>query len=76
MELDLHGLNVEEATIQILTTLFSFDNDEFSYELTVITGHGTSAMKITLLNIIDEESYKYSYNEINNGGAFIIRKRN
>lgn len=76
MELDLHGLNVEEATIQILTTLFSFDNDEFSYELTVITGNGTSAMKITLLNIIDEESHKYSYNEINNGGAFIIRKRN
>lgn len=76
MELDLHGLSVEEATSQILMILFSFDNDEFSDELIIVTGHGLNAMKTTFLNIIDDEAHKYTYQQINNGGSFIIKKRN
>ncbi len=74
MELDLHGYNVEDATAAIMSFLFSFYSNLNEEEATVITGNGQGAMKTTFLDIMDDESDKYSYTATNNGGSYIIRK--
>ncbi|MGL5205357.1 MAG: Smr/MutS family protein [Metamycoplasmataceae bacterium] len=73
MELDLHGYNVEDATSAIMMIFISFKESEYETELIVITGKGTQAMKITFLNLIDQEDELY-YEEINGGGSFIVKK--
>ncbi|MGL5617588.1 MAG: hypothetical protein ACRCWU_00840 [Metamycoplasmataceae bacterium] len=73
MQLDLHGYNIEAATSTIMMAFLSFLNDEYATELMVITGKGTQAMKITFLNLIDQENDLF-YEEINGGGSFIVKK--
>ncbi|MGL5732502.1 MAG: Smr/MutS family protein [Metamycoplasmataceae bacterium] len=74
MELDLHGYNVEDATAAIMMAFFSFQSSEYQTELLVITGKGTHAIRVTFLNLIDQENDLY-YEEINGGGSFIVKKR-
>ncbi|MGL6125386.1 MAG: Smr/MutS family protein [Metamycoplasmataceae bacterium] len=74
MKLDLHGFSVEEATAQITMAFFSFKNNEYETELTIITGKGTGAMQTTFLNLIEEEATDFYCEEINGGGAYIVKK--
>ncbi len=74
MELDLHGLSVEEATSKILLELMSFTSNEYETELLVITGRGTGAMQTTFLNMMDE------YHDLHcveiNSGSYLVTKTN
>ncbi len=74
MELDLHGLSVEEATSKISLELFSFTSNEYESELLVITGRGMGAMQITFLNMIDEYDNLHCV-EIN-PGLYSVTKTN
>ncbi len=73
MKLDLHGLNVEEATSKITLGLFSFIQDDYETELTVITGKGTGTIQTTFLNLMEEEDSLFC-TEINGGGAYLVQK--
>ncbi len=72
MTLDLHGLNVEEATSKITLELFSFKNNEYETELKVITGKGTGTLQITFLDLMDQED-SLSCKEIN-PGLYLVKK--
>ncbi|MGL4343370.1 MAG: Smr/MutS family protein [Metamycoplasmataceae bacterium] len=72
MELDLHGLSVVEATSRVVSALFSFEEQDYEDELIIICGKGTGAIKISVIEILDEEDYYYE--EINDGGAIRVGK--
>ena len=74
MELDLHGLSVEEATSRISMSLWSFEQDDYETELRVITGRGTGAMQTTFLNIVDEHDNLQCV-EVNSG-SYLVTKTN
>lgn len=59
MTIDLHGYNVEETTSMVLNALFHFENDPFDSVLKIITGKGSGAVKLTVLNLLDEENWIY-----------------
>lgn len=69
MNIDLHGLNVEEATAVLMNALFSFSSS-FDYKLEIITGKGEGILKMTVLNILDDEGYEYKSEE----GRVIVYK--
>ncbi|APJ38587.1 Smr/MutS family protein [Mycoplasmopsis pullorum] len=67
---DLHGYQSDEIVGIIYNLIYEFHNDG-NLELLFITGHGRGAVKYTLLNILEKE--KIDYQEINQGGAFLIK---
>ncbi|MGP1451267.1 MAG: Smr/MutS family protein [Metamycoplasmataceae bacterium] len=75
-EINLHYLNVNEATPIIYNSLLEFKNDNFIYELNIITGKGTGALKLTVLEILDKDFPNLKYIEQNNGGSILVRKFN
>ncbi len=74
MELDLHGLSVEEATGKITMALISFELDDYATELVVVTGRGTGAMQTTFLNLMDDDYPELYCKEINSG-SYLVSKR-
>ncbi|MDK2819293.1 MAG: Smr/MutS family protein [Mycoplasmataceae bacterium] len=74
MELDLHGLNVEEATSKIEMALYSLDTSINDNELIVITGKGSGTMNMTFLNIIEKYD-NYNCQEISSRNAYLITKK-
>ena len=65
MKIDLHGLDVNQATAKIITAL-----DEFEYTLEIITGKGTGALRTLAEDIVIQENYNY---EDIQGGILVKR---
>lgn len=73
MEIDLHGLNVEEATSKIEMALFSFEMNETNNEIIFITGKGSGTINLTFLEIIDNYG-NFNYYKLNNRDAYVVTK--
>lgn len=71
MKIDLHGLNSEEATIEIMGALLSFDMS-YDNELEIISGKGQGVMLLLTQKILDEEQRDYLVKE----GRIIVYKNN
>jgi len=65
MKIDLHGLDVNQATAKIITAL-----DEFDYTLEIITGNGTGALRTLAEDIVVQENYDFEYIQ---GGILVKR---
>jgi len=65
MKIDLHGLDVNQATAKIITAL-----DEFDYTLEIITGNGTGALRTLAEDIVVQENYDFEHIQ---GGILVKR---
>ncbi len=74
MTIDLHGLTKEEAVGKVEMALWSFEQDNYAYQLEIITGYGGGVLKALV-----EDTLK-SYNSMEwkhpngNAGSYIINK--
>lgn len=71
MILDLHGYTEEEAIPEILTAIFSWEEDEY-IDLEIITGNG-NVLKRVLEEILEEENISWSHKN-NNYGSYILER--
>ncbi|WP_029512502.1 Smr/MutS family protein [Mycoplasmopsis iners] len=69
-EIDLHGMNQEQAVAAIETALLSAQNQK-NLKMTIITGKGTGALKTVLEEALKQHNLTYSTS--NNGGMYEIQ---
>ncbi len=73
LNVDLHGLNEEEAVQDIEMALLSFEMNKYEDELEIITGIGTGRIKAVLEDILYEYGLNW-YHSNGNKGSYIITK--
>ncbi|TPE58107.1 hypothetical protein FJO69_00395 [[Mycoplasma] falconis] len=61
MEIDLHGMDTNQATAYLLGALFEFNEDRFNQYMDIIVGVGSGAMKFVTEQLLEEEGYPYKY---------------
>jgi DNA-nicking Smr family endonuclease len=62
MKLDLHGYTSLEAQSEVINALYSFENNDCDYEMTIIAGKGTGSLKETVERILEEHNIHYEEN--------------
>lgn len=55
-QIDLHGLNEQEATGEILMALFDFKTQNIYDELTIITGVGTGYLMVVAEDLLSQDN--------------------
>ena len=72
-QLDLHGYDINEATMAIMTFLFQKFEEEEMDEVFIITGKGHILREQTI-EILEEERYNWAFDENNEGKIIVYRK--
>ncbi|MGX9340141.1 Smr/MutS family protein [Mycoplasma sp. 332] len=61
LEIDLHGLTSDEASINVLNALFTLDQNEFMEYVDIIVGNGTKTLQFAISNLLEDEKYDYEF---------------